>query len=166
MEKTITEACQFLDIKQPHIESFDWPEIWITKSTLYIRGVYIIRDNITNNIFYVGKGNVRERLLLHARKIYGMQDGSSSWWNYIESQEHEVKPGNWHVTYITCNSETEMSALESILVHKLKPLANDDVRLDTNINETKKTIWSKCHTVAYYQYKRESKKSVLSVSSH
>jgi excinuclease UvrABC nuclease subunit len=160
MDHIIQQACQFLDIN-PKIVGFDWREIWTSQSQLDVRGVYIIKDSISNDIFYVGKGHVRERLLLHGRKVYGMQDFSNSWLNYVNSQSHKIVPGNWHVTYIAGNSETEMSALEGILLHKLKPLANDEVYLDKKIVETKTTMfWGQRtpHTSAYYKFKNDNKK--------
>lgn len=95
------------------------------------RGVYIIYNNISKEVIYVGKGDIANRQQKHwiksvpnPRNIY-MPQG----WQWLR-ENYPVSPVSWSLYYLCLNSETELSAMEGALIHFLQPLANDETHHD------------------------------------
>jgi len=137
MENIIKQTCQIFDIK-PNFSSFGFMDDLTTHMRViphYTRGVYIIVDESTDQTVYVGKGQVADRIIQHRRKVNNrikiMKKSYESWHNYFENYEKDVD--KWKVYYIIGNRETEMSALEGVLIHKLQPIANDEVYIDMQV---------------------------------
>ena len=95
------------------------------------RGVYVLVDE-ADNIVYVGKGNVRARQIQHWHKAHNIiKPGTIDprGWKWLR-ENYQVQPAEWRVLFIDLKRETELSAMEGGLIHRLQPLANDETFKD------------------------------------
>jgi len=95
-------------------------------------GIYVITQG--NNVIYVGKGQIRKRQTTHWNKAFknvneGLDDPKG--WRWLR-ENVTIDPTTWKVNYILLNKQTELSAVEGALIHKLQPLANDETFKDNN----------------------------------
>lgn len=94
-----------------------------------INGVYILLDEV-DRVVYVGKGNIWDRQRKHWQKAFGdfgLKDPSGWRWLY---ETNTNKPEQWALIYIPLYKQTELSAVEGSLIHKLQPLANNETYVD------------------------------------
>jgi hypothetical protein len=92
-------------------------------------GVYIISED--DKVVYVGKGWVRARQSKHWEKAlaefkHGTNDTKGWQWLRENYSVYNLTPENWTVRYIILHKETELTAMEGALIHRLQPLANDE----------------------------------------
>jgi excinuclease UvrABC nuclease subunit len=98
-------------------------------------GVYVVFQD--TDVIYVGKGWIRARQAKHWEKAladfkHGTNDTKGWQWlreNYIN---YSLTPEKWKVKYIILHKETELTAMEGALIHRLQPLANDETFNDNN----------------------------------
>jgi len=94
-----------------------------------INGVYILKGE-KDLIMYVGKGNIYDRQRKHWPKAYGdfgIKDPEGWRWLF---ENRNSSPEKWKLIYIPLYKQTELSAVEGSLIHKLQPLANNEVYVD------------------------------------
>ena len=128
-KQIIKKIAKFYNIKV-EIQETEWFE---GERVFYKdRGVYVICNPVTNQIIYVGKGNIGVRQMKHRWKVTPEPAPSAvmtkSWQWLRENTELDYK--NWILLYFVLEKETELSAMEGGLIHLLKPLANDETFKD------------------------------------
>lgn len=102
------------------------------------KGVYIIVEGDT--VIYVGKGNIKERQRKHWDKAHnnikpGTQDPDG--WKWLR-ENVEIHPTAWMIYHLSLYKEVEKTAVEALLILRLKPLANDETfkdRRSAHINQ-------------------------------
>ena len=96
-----------------------------------LRGVYIIFHK--DIIYYVGKGNIKARQAMHVEKFLGEFKNARDTRGFKRLREEQVYNINdFEIVWIAVESETLIGAVESVLIHKLLPIANDEVILDND----------------------------------
>lgn len=126
ISQTIDKILTFYDINA-NVEYTKWserPDLEIKKS----RGVYIIYDD--ENVYYVGKGFIRDRQKMHKEKFLGEFRNARDTRGF---KNFRNKYGILDLTklefcYIIIESETAIGAVETGLIHMLQPLANDETQ--------------------------------------
>lgn len=111
------------------IQCFPCFETWSEKPNLEnkrARGVYVIYDR--QNVYYVGKGFIRDRQIKHKEKFLGEFKNARDTRGF---KEFRVKHGILDLAkldfcYIVLEEETAIGAVETGLIHLLQPLANDE----------------------------------------
>jgi len=124
--ETISKILSFYDIPA-QVEYTNWserPDLAVKKS----RGVYVIYDD--DDVFYVGKGFIRDRQKMHKEKFLGEFRNARDTRGFKAFRE---KYGILDLTklkfcYIVMTSETGIGAVETGLIHLLQPLANDETQ--------------------------------------
>ena len=94
-----------------------------------MRGVYIIASK--DKIYYVGKGNIRDRQKMHVEKLLGefkYAADTRGFKKLRETAEYDINDFDIH--WIPVSNESLIGALEGILIYKLQPLANDECIID------------------------------------
>jgi hypothetical protein len=138
LNKTIKQCLKFFDVTATIL---DLPFQTFRKIPKEHRGVYIItsaeiRNNDPYEIIYVGKGNIRMRQFMHTKKTQEKLKPSTvmpAGWEWLKENRGCVAT-HWHVYYMHLNSETELSAMEGALIHRLQPLANEETHRDRKKN--------------------------------
>ena len=88
-------------------------------------GVYIIEAD--NQIVYVGKGTVRDRMKTHIEKISGeFQTAKDTTGFKILRETTNITVMDCRVHYMDCKNEINATAMEGALMKKLMPLANNE----------------------------------------
>lgn len=96
-----------------------------------MRGVYVLTSE-NDEVIYVGKGTIKDRQDSHWFKAHGTPKKHQidpKGWKWLR-ENYNITPGNWTINYIELGKETELSAMEGGLIHKLQPLANDETFKD------------------------------------
>lgn len=129
IKETLESIEVFLDCTLDHkICKFTEYKSFISRK---IRGVYVIYDN--NTIYYVGKGNIKTRQGMHVEKFLGDFKNATDTRGFKLLRENTAyNINNFDLLWIEIKSETLIGAVESVLIHKLQPIANDEVVLDKN----------------------------------
>jgi len=135
----VKEASDFLGIKIPAVHVTLWDDK--VYNAFEHSGVYIINGSNKDNPYYIGRSykNIKGRLLSHQQKMY------------IETREYKQKvyiPAGWkwlvkeefpktdastmkllelYVFNMNGYTKASICAFESILIHRLQPLANDEI---------------------------------------
>jgi hypothetical protein len=107
---------------------------YYTKLPKKVDGVYVLVDN-QDRVIYVGKGRIATRQRKHwpkATGAFGAKDPKGWRWLYqnFTTQPNGSDPTEWTVLYVILYKQTELSAVEGSLIHKLQPLANDETFKD------------------------------------
>ena len=138
MVKTnINKALEFFDIKADVISMNYSTHTTIDRS---YTGIYVIQQD--DLIVYVGKGQILKRQRSHWDKAHRrtLEEGAHdpSGWKWIR-ENYNIDASKWQLHYILLYKQTELSAMEGALIHKLQPLANDETFKDNNrtLKETK-----------------------------
>lgn len=129
INNTIQEIEKFLDCKL-EVQKCMFTEYknFISRK---LRGVYIIFHN--DIIYYVGKGNIKTRQAMHVEKFLGEFKHATDTRGFKRLREEQVYNINdFEIVWISIESETLIGAVESVLIHKLRPIANDEVILDND----------------------------------
>lgn len=94
------------------------------------RGVYVIYD--TENIYYVGKGFIRDRQIMHKEKFLGefKYARDTRGFKLFREKYGIIDLTKLDFCYLIIDSETAISAMESGLIYLLTPLANDETQKD------------------------------------
>ncbi len=95
------------------------------------RGVYVLTSQ-DGLIIYVGKGTIKDRQDSHWFKAHGTPKKHQidpKGWKWLR-ENYNITPGAWTINYIELKKETELSAMEGVLIHILQPLANDETFKD------------------------------------
>lgn len=126
IEKNISKIVTLYNI-YGHIKFDKWserPELQEKRS----RGVYIIYDE--KNIYYVGKGFIRDRQKTHKEKFLGEFRNARDTRGFKSFREKFgiLDLESLSFCYIILDSETAIGAVESGLIHLLQPLANDETQ--------------------------------------
>jgi len=88
-------------------------------------GVYVIESK--DNIVYIGKGTVRDRLKTHIEKISGKFHTAKDTTGFkILRETTNITVGECNVHYMDCKTEIDATAMEGALMKKLMPLANNE----------------------------------------
>jgi hypothetical protein len=92
------------------------------------RGVYVIYDS--QRVYYVGKGFIRDRQDKHREKFLGEFKNARDTRGFKKFREQYgiLDLTSLDFCYITLDSETAISAVETGLIHLLQPLANDETQ--------------------------------------
>jgi len=92
------------------------------------RGVYVIYDN--TNVYYVGKGFIRDRQKMHKEKFLGEFRAARDTRGFANFRTTHgiVDLTKLEFCYIILDSETAIGAVETGLIHLLQPLANDETQ--------------------------------------
>ena len=96
-----------------------------------MRGVYVLTSE-NDEVIYVGKGTIKDRQDSHWFKAHGTPKKHQidpKGWKWLR-ENYNITPGAWTINYIELRRETELSAMEGGLIHKLQPLANDETFKD------------------------------------
>ena len=104
---------------------------WSSKPNLTnkrARGVYVIYDD--TQVYYVGKGFIRDRQDKHREKFLGEFKNARDTRGFKNFREKFGVIDLTHLDfcYITLDSETAIGAVETGLIHLLQPLANDETQ--------------------------------------
>lgn len=100
-------------------------------------GVYVVSEG--DKVVYVGKGWIRSRQAKHWEKAlaefkHGTNDTKGWKWLRENYSHYGLTPEKWTVKYIILHKETELTAMEGALIHRLQPLANDETFVDNSRN--------------------------------
>jgi excinuclease UvrABC nuclease subunit len=92
-------------------------------------GVYLVSEG--DKVVYVGKGQIRARQSKHWQKAlaefkHGTNDTKGWQWLRENYSVYNLTPELWTVQYIILHKQTELTAMEGALIHRLQPLANDE----------------------------------------
>jgi hypothetical protein len=92
-------------------------------------GVYVVSEG--DKVVYVGKGQIRARQTKHWQKAlaefkHGTNDTKGWQWLRENYAVYNLTPELWTVRYIILHKQTELTAMEGALIHRLQPLANDE----------------------------------------
>lgn len=139
-EPLVLNSCNFLEIQVPEFTEFTFDKRRGRINSLIGRGVYLIHDN--KEAYYVGMSNtantggIRLRFLSHLRKIknsvpsvkYGLTE---SWKYFIEeysvAMDIELDKLHFRAYHMAGYKPSKILALESLLIDKLRPIANDEI---------------------------------------
>lgn len=146
IDKEVKGACKFLNMDVPSYLEFKFSQRKGKINSLIGRGVYAIFNE--KEVFYVGMSNtantggMRLRFLSHLRKInlkanppkYSGKWSSltASWRYFLEeyavAMDVDVSDLTFRAYHMFNNYRpSQILALESILIDKLQPIANDEV---------------------------------------
>jgi hypothetical protein len=91
------------------------------------RGVYIIYND--NKVYYVGKGNIKDRQPHHVEKFTGIFKNAQDTAGFKLLRENFTtrELDSLKISYAQIDQETLISAIEGALIHLLQPIANDEV---------------------------------------
>lgn len=93
------------------------------------RGVYVIAGN--DKVYYVGKGNIRDRQKMHVEKFLGEFKYAADTRGFKKLRETvDYDIDNFDIYWLSVSNESLIGALEGILIYKLQPLANDECIID------------------------------------
>ncbi len=93
-----------------------------------LKGIYILMQG--EEVVYVGKGNIADRQRKHWKKANGdLKIKDPEGWHWL-NKHVEITPKDWTIKYLILHKQTELSAVEGCLIHKLKPLANNETFID------------------------------------
>ncbi len=93
-----------------------------------LKGIYILLQD--DKVMYVGKGNIQDRQCKHWKKANGdLKIKDPEGWKWLV-ENVEIAPKEWTIKYLILHKQTELSAVEGCLIHKLKPLANNETFID------------------------------------
>ena len=92
------------------------------------RGVYVIYDD--TNVYYVGKGFIRDRQKMHKAKFLGEFRAARDTRGFANFRTTYgiIDLTKLEFCYIILDSETAIGAVETGLIHLLQPLANDETQ--------------------------------------
>ena len=147
IDRNVADACKFLDMPEPSFLEFKFSERKGKINSLVGRGVYTVFDQ--NEVYYVGMSNtaktggMRLRFLSHLRKlkrspstfkVYGTSKNMTASWAYFLDeyvQAMDIKLDNlaFRAYHMLDYKPSKILALESILIDRLQPIANDEVYL-------------------------------------
>ena len=84
-----------------------------------LKGIYILMQG--EEVVYVGKGNIADRQRKHWKKANGdLKIKDPEGWHWL-NKHVEITPKDWTIKYLILHKQTELSAVEGCLIHKLKP---------------------------------------------
>jgi hypothetical protein len=93
-----------------------------------LKGIYILMQG--EEVVYVGKGNIADRQRKHWKKANGdLKIKDPEGWHWL-NKHVDITPKEWTIKYLILHKQTELSAVEGCLIHKLKPLANNETFID------------------------------------
>jgi|APCry1669189883_1035261.scaffolds.fasta_scaffold00885_6 hypothetical protein len=93
-----------------------------------LNGIYILIHN--DEVYYVGKGQIRKRQGTHWKKANGdLKDRDPDGWRWLVKNK-VINPKDWTVKYVILHKQTELSAVEGCLIHFFQPLANNETFID------------------------------------
>ena len=134
LDEHVEIACEFLNIKVPSYIEFKISNRKGNINKLIGRGVYTIHDK--NEAYYVGMSNssktggMRLRFLSHLRKINGTK-GTISWNYFLEeyavAMDLDLDNLVFRGYHMLGYKPSKILALESILIDRLRPIANDEI---------------------------------------
>lgn len=112
------------------------------------KGVYVIYDKKTGMIIYVGeafkgKGSIYKRFPPHWIKsledlIVKYPDKDTAGWRSLR-EDIEYNVADWEILYVKLDRSDVIGAVESNLILKLQPYANDEI-LENRINNKTKEV--------------------------
>lgn len=93
-----------------------------------LNGIYILTH--LDKVMYVGKGQIKKRQLGHWKKANGdLKPKDPPGWHWLyKNANSDAK--DWTIRYLILHKQTELSAVEGCLIHKLQPLANNETFID------------------------------------
>ena len=111
-----------IDSKEVYVVWSEKPELEHKRA----RGVYVIYDE--ENVYYVGKGFIRDRQQKHKEKFLGEFRNARDTRGFKQFREKYgiIDLNKLKFCYIVIESETAIGAVETGLIHLLQPLANDE----------------------------------------
>lgn len=145
IDKNISSACKFLDMAKPDFLEFKFTERKGKINSLIGRGVYAVFDD--NEVYYIGMSNtantggMRLRFLSHLRKlkrspstfkVYGTSKNMTASWAYFLNEytmamDVKLDELKFRAYHMSGYRPSQILALESILIDRLQPIANDEV---------------------------------------
>lgn len=147
INSSITAACKFLNMETPKHLEFKFTERKGKINSLIGRGVYAVYDE--REVYYVGMSNtaktggMRLRFLSHLRKlkrkpssfkVYGTSKNMTASWayfldEYVQAMDIKIDELVFRAYHMEGYKPSQILALESILIDRLQPIANDEVYL-------------------------------------
>jgi hypothetical protein len=125
VDETMKSVFDFLEIEADIIEV-----PFKSYKTIHklLNGIYILIHN--DEVYYVGKGQIRKRQGTHWKKANGvLKPKDPDGWRWLVNNKI-ISPKDWTVKYVILHKQTELSAVEGCLILKLKPLANNETFID------------------------------------
>lgn len=95
-----------------------------------IRGIYVIYDE--TRVYYVGKGQIRNRQKMHKEKFEGSFKYAKDTLGFrvLREAKLNIDMSKLKIMWVGIEQETLIGAVESALIHLLQPIANDEVVKD------------------------------------
>ena len=145
IDKNLKDACKFLNMLPPTYLEFKFTERKGRLNSLIGRGVYAIFDE--KEVYYIGMSNtantggMRLRFLSHlgklkrnpsAFRVYGTSKNMTASWayflsEYVQAMDIDIDNLVFRAYHMMDYRPSQILALESILIDRLQPIANDEV---------------------------------------
>jgi hypothetical protein len=91
-------------------------------------GIYVLIQD--EQVMYVGKGKIHDRLRKHWKKANGkLLPTDPPGWHWLYKNV-TINPSEWIVKYLILDKQTKLSLIEGCLIHDFQPLANNETYID------------------------------------